>query len=64
MRKRLTAPATVSFACAFACLGVAHESIRPSPQPVTAEAFLVLGVACLVCLIYLNQRIRAVEIVP
>lgn len=45
-----------------ACLGLS----APGPigrQPATYEAALVLGVVFLLCLIYLNQRIRAVEIV-
>jgi hypothetical protein len=46
-----------------ACLGVAHASIRPAPQPATWEAALVLGVLCGLCATYLNLRIRAVEIV-
>jgi len=46
-----------------ACLGVPRDSIRPLPQPETYEAALVLGAVCTVCLIYLNLRIRAVEIV-
>jgi hypothetical protein len=32
-------------------------------QPAVGEAALVLGALCVVCLIYLNRRIRAVEIV-
>ena len=44
-------------------LGVAHNAIRPSPQPATYEAALVLGAVCLLCLSYLNLRIRAVEVV-
>jgi hypothetical protein len=47
-----------------ACLGVAHGEIKPLPQPPTWEAGLVLGAVSVVCLIYLNLRIRAVEIVP
>ena len=46
-----------------ALLGIAHESIRPSPQPLTVEAFVVLGAVCVLCVTYLNLRIRAVEIV-
>jgi hypothetical protein len=46
-----------------ACLGIPSTAIRPFPQPPTAEALLVLGVACVLCLMYLNLRIRAVEIV-
>lgn len=44
-------------------LGIAHDTIRPTPQPSTAEAAWVLGAACILCLTYLNLRIRAVEIV-
>ncbi len=46
-----------------ACLGMAHESLRPTPQPALYEAALVLGGVCALCLSYLNLRIRAVEIV-
>jgi ABC-type transport system involved in multi-copper enzyme maturation permease subunit len=46
-----------------ACLGLAHESVRPATQPALHEAALVLGVVCALCLSYLNLRIRAVEIV-
>lgn len=44
-------------------LGIPHDAIRPAPQPRTVEALWVLGAACLLCLTYLNLRIRAVEIV-
>lgn len=46
-----------------ACLGMTLETVRPMPQPPVIEAALVLGVLCVLCLGYLNQRIRAVEIV-
>jgi ABC-2 type transport system permease protein len=46
-----------------ALLGVAHDNIKPMPQPAFHEAALVLGGLCLLCLIYLSLRIRAVEIV-
>ncbi len=46
-----------------ACLGMAHDTIRPLEQPTVLEAGLLLGALSLVCLIYLNLRIRAVEIV-
>lgn len=46
-----------------ALLGMTHDSLRPSPQPTVLEAALVLGGLSCVCLIYLNLRIRAVEIV-
>jgi hypothetical protein len=42
------------------CLG--NELIR-SPQPAVYQAGLVLGALTLLCLMYLNQRIRAIEIV-
>jgi ABC-type transport system involved in multi-copper enzyme maturation permease subunit len=46
-----------------ACLGVPFERIYPTPQPPVYEAALILGGVCLLCLIYLSRRIRAVEIV-
>jgi hypothetical protein len=42
-----------------ACLGIASRG----RQPELFEAALVLGATCLLCLSYLNRRIRAVEIV-
>lgn len=45
------------------CLGVPRADIRPFGQPPAWEAACVLGAVCLVCLIYLSLRIRAVEIV-
>jgi ABC-type transport system involved in multi-copper enzyme maturation permease subunit len=45
-----------------AFLGVAHDSFRRA-QPAYGEAALVLGGLVLLCLIYLNLRIRAVEVV-
>jgi hypothetical protein len=42
------------------CLGLQSDAQR---QPAVLEAFLVLGAVSLLCLIYLNLRIRAVEIV-
>jgi ABC-type transport system involved in multi-copper enzyme maturation permease subunit len=45
-----------------AMLGLGPDTIR-QPHPVVLEAALVLGVLSLLCLIYLNLRIRAVEIV-
>jgi len=43
-------------------LGVQHESLGPR-QPVVYQAALVVGVTSLLCLIYLNLRIRAIEVV-
>jgi ABC-2 type transport system permease protein len=46
------------------CLGFYHETIsKDRPQPEFWEAGLVLAGVCAVCLIYLNQRTRGVEIV-
>jgi ABC-type transport system involved in multi-copper enzyme maturation permease subunit len=45
------------------CLGIATETIRPSPQPTWYEAAGVLAVLGVVCLSYLSLRIRAVEVV-
>jgi hypothetical protein len=47
----------------YSCLGIEHRRISPAPQPATVEAALVLGAVSLLCLIYLNRRTRAVEIV-
>ncbi|MFO0880242.1 MAG: ABC transporter permease subunit [Gemmataceae bacterium] len=44
-------------------LGIPYASIRPTPQPEWYEAAGVLGGLCLLCLVYLVQRIRGVEIV-
>jgi ABC-2 type transport system permease protein len=46
-----------------ALLGMPHDTLRPAPQPTVLEAGLVLGGLSCICLIYLNLRIRAVEIV-
>lgn len=46
-----------------ACLGFAHEQIRPAPQPSFLEASLVLAGVSIVCLIFLNLRTRAVDII-
>lgn len=45
------------------CLGLGADVAGNVTQPAVAEAACVLGAACLLCLIYLNQRIRAVEVV-
>lgn len=55
--------------CGCACLqmgeeyGVPLPAMYPAPQPELFEAVVVLLGVCLVCLIYLNRRTRAVEIV-
>ena len=45
------------------CLGFSREQITPRQQPEYWEAALVLIGVVLLCLTYLNQRTRAVEIV-
>jgi ABC-type transport system involved in multi-copper enzyme maturation permease subunit len=45
------------------CLRAPHSGIRPGPQPSYLEAALVVGAVCLLCMIDLRRRIRAVEIV-
>ena len=47
----------------YYCLGNDLSMIRPARQPEAYQAGLVLLVGCLVCLLYLVQRIRGVEIV-
>jgi hypothetical protein len=46
-----------------ACLGMGKETLSSQHEPSAMEALVVLGVVCALCLIYLNHRIRAVEIV-
>jgi hypothetical protein len=46
-----------------ALLDLRPESFRSNRQPDVLEAILVLVGVCLACLMYLNRRIRAVEIV-
>jgi ABC-2 type transport system permease protein len=45
------------------CLGLPERPMEVSNQPIWYEAALTLGGVCLLCLIYLIRRIRAVEIV-
>jgi ABC-2 type transport system permease protein len=46
-----------------ACLGMDPRTIRPPSQPSLLEASLVLTGVSVLCLIYLIQRIRGVEVV-
>jgi hypothetical protein len=46
-----------------ALMGMGANTFRSDRQPAVWEASLVLGATCLLCLSYLNHRIRAVEIV-
>lgn len=45
------------------CLRMSPDTIRPTTQPEYWEAAAVLGAVSVLCLIYLNRRIQAVEIV-
>lgn len=45
------------------CLGMPRHTLRPFTQPATWEAATVLAFVCAICLIYLNRRLQAVEIV-
>jgi ABC-2 type transport system permease protein len=47
----------------FALLGFEESQIHPQPQPAFGEAGLVLVGVAIACLIYLNQRTRAVEVI-
>ncbi|GIW79419.1 MAG: hypothetical protein KatS3mg105_1226 [Gemmatales bacterium] len=44
-------------------LGIPAAQIRPQPQPEIWEAAATLAALCVVCLLYLNHRIRGVEVV-
>jgi ABC-2 type transport system permease protein len=46
-----------------ACLGFESYTMGPAGQPTLVEASLVLGGVCVLCLIYLALRTRAVQIV-
>jgi hypothetical protein len=52
-----------SYLIGSACLGLGQDSFRSTRQPLLSEAIIVLGAVSLLCLTYLNHRIRAVEIV-
>jgi ABC-type transport system involved in multi-copper enzyme maturation permease subunit len=45
------------------CLWMPANTIRPGNQPSYREAAAVLVVVCVACLLYLNRRIQAVEVV-
>lgn len=47
----------------LACLGFEHDALKPAPQPSFLAAGLVLAGVAVVCLIYLNLRTRAVDII-
>lgn len=48
------------------CMGKDHRWLRPTNQiqPEYWEASVALLVVCVVCLLYLSRRVRAVEIIP
>jgi ABC-type transport system involved in multi-copper enzyme maturation permease subunit len=45
------------------CLGMGRETLRPSSQPATWEAAIFLAGIGLLCVLYLNRRLQAVEVV-
>ncbi len=45
------------------CLGMPHATIRPAGQPEYWQAGATLLAVCACCLVYLNRRIHAVEVV-
>jgi ABC-type transport system involved in multi-copper enzyme maturation permease subunit len=45
------------------CLQADPESIRPQPQPLFWQAAVVVGGVCVACLLFLRNRVQAVEIV-
>lgn len=47
----------------FWCLGYDHERIEPKPMPPYWQCAATLLGVCIVCLIYLDRRMRRVEIV-
>ncbi|CAN5492027.1 hypothetical protein BH11PLA2_BH11PLA2_22410 [soil metagenome] len=47
----------------LACLDVDRDTIRPVKQPEYWEAFLVVGLICAGCLLYLRRRVQAVEVI-
>lgn len=51
------------YLCGLWCLGVDPETIRPRPQPAFWQAALTVAGVCLVCLLDLRRRLRAVEVV-
>jgi ABC-type transport system involved in multi-copper enzyme maturation permease subunit len=52
-----------TYVVGYYCLGNDPARIRPAKQPETYQAAIVLAAGCLLCLTYLIQRIRGVEIV-
>ena len=51
------------YLCGLSCLNADHVTIRPQPQPEYWQAWLATGAVVIACLMYLRNRIRAVEIV-
>ena len=45
------------------CLGADRDTLKPKEQPEYWEAFLVIGIVCAICLVYLRKRVRAVEVI-
>lgn len=51
------------YLCGMACLRADPATLRPQSQPAYWEAWLAVGAVCVACLLYLRNRIQAVEIV-
>jgi ABC-type transport system involved in multi-copper enzyme maturation permease subunit len=51
------------YLCGLSCLGAAHETVRPQPQPDYWQAWAAVGAVAVACAAYLRCRIQAVEIV-
>jgi ABC-type transport system involved in multi-copper enzyme maturation permease subunit len=47
------------YLCGLWCLGVDHTTIRPIPQPSYSNAFLVIIVTILLCIIYISRYIKS-----
>ncbi len=46
------------------CMRLPIYTVRPDGQPAYWEAAAALAAVCAGCLLYLNRRIQAVEVVP
>jgi ABC-type transport system involved in multi-copper enzyme maturation permease subunit len=51
------------YLCGLSCLGAAHDTVRPAPQPEYWQAWAAVGAVVAACVLYLRRRIQAVEIV-
>lgn len=51
------------YLCGLWCLQADPETIRPQPQPAYWQAWATVASVCGVCMLYLRNRIQAIEIV-